>query len=122
MQIDPFVSAIVVHPGDTAAGDLQFYFFHTAAVKQAVRQQEQETGAAARFTGFGRFAEVVDAEAHGPQVLVAEALIDPFAVPPADDGNVGQNAEKYQGNDNPLLVLNDIKHSQTFCFYLNPAK
>ena len=114
MQIDLFVGAIVVDPGDTAAGDLQLYFFDPAAVKQAVRQQKQETGAAAWFTGLGRLAEVVDAEAYGPQVLVAETLIDPFAVPPADDGDVGKKAEEYQGNDNPLLVLYDIKHNQIF--------
>jgi hypothetical protein len=27
MQIDPFVGAIVVYSGDTAAGNFQFYFF-----------------------------------------------------------------------------------------------
>ena len=113
MQIDPFVGAIVVHPGDTAAGNLQFYFFDPAAVKQAVRQQQQETGAAARFTGFGSSAEVVDTKAHGQQVRVAEAFIDPLAVSPANDDNVGKNAEKCQGNDDPLLVFNDIKHYAT---------
>jgi len=118
MQIDTLVGAIMVDPGDTAGGDLELYFFDPAAVEQSVRQQQQETRAAAWFAGFGRLAEVVDAEAQGPQVLVAEALIDPFAVPPADDGDVGKKAEEYQGNDNPLLVLYDIKHS----FYLNPAK
>jgi len=122
MQIDPFVGAVVVHPGDTAAGNLQFYFFPPAAVKQAVREQQEETRASARFTWFGGQAEKVDAEAYGPQVLAAEALVDPLAVPPADDGHVGQNAEKYQGNDNPLLVFDDIKHGQPSRFYLNPAK
>jgi len=122
MQIDPFVGAIVVNPGDTAAGNLQFYFFHPAAVKQAVRQQQQETGAAARFTGFGSSAEIVDTEAHGLQVRIAEAVIDPLAVAPAYDDNVSKNTEKYQGNDDPLLVLNDIKHFQTFRWYPNVAK
>ena len=94
MQINPFVGSIVVHPGDTAARNFQFYFFYPAAVKQAVRQQQQETGAAARFTGFGSSAEVVDTEAHGPQVRVAEAFIDPLAVSPANDDNVSKYTKK----------------------------
>ena len=111
VQVVAFYAIVRVNLGDIFSDNGKFQLDGSAAVKKLVRQEQQKPAA---FSGLARFAgpaEIVYAKTHGQDLLIAEALLDPFAVPPANKGNIADDAEEDEGDIYPLLVGVKVLHS-----------
>ena len=103
MQVDAFVSPVVINSRNAGCRDLQFNFFNPAAVKQSIREQQQKSAAFAGLARFSGSSEKVHPETHGENRPAAEARFNPFAVTPAHPGDIADDPEKSERNKNPLL-------------------
>lgn len=104
MQVHAFVTSVVIDAFDFGCRDLQFNFFHPAAVEQLIGKQKQKAAASTGLARFGGSSEKIDAKAHGQNRPAAEALLNPFAITPAHPGNIADDPEKDDRYDDPLLI------------------
>ena len=104
MQVDTFVSPVVIDALDAGCRNLQFYFFNPAAVEQPIGKQKQKTAASAGFARLRGSSKKINTKTHRQNRPAAETLVDPFTVAPAHPGNIADDPEKDDRNDNPLLI------------------
>ena len=110
VQINAFYAVVRVHMGDVFTWDVQLQPGGAAAVKKSVRQEQEKPAAPAWFSRFAGSSKIVDTKAHGQDFLPAEALFNPFPVSPSNKGDIGDDAEKYECNEQPLLVCVNTCH------------
>ena len=116
VQVVAFDAVVRINMRDVFPDNGQFQPDSPAAVEKPVRQEQQKSTAFSRLARLTVPAEIVYPETHGQNFLIAEALFDPFAVTPADKGNVADDAEKNESDVYPLLVGVEVLHG----FLFNP--
>ena len=110
VEINAFYAVARIHMSDAAGCNVQLQAGSPAAVKNPVLQKQEKSAASSRFSRFAGPSKIPHTKTHGQDFLPAETLLNPFSVPPSNKGDIGDDAEKYERNEYPLLVGVEVVH------------